>query len=154
MGKNKIITRNRLIQLREDWERKKFNVVTTNGCFDIIHKGHIYLFDCAKEYGHIVVVGMNSDESVKRLKGNKRPINSQEDRAYVLSGLENVSYVYIFDEDNPLEFLKTAKPHYHIKSKEGYKGLEESVMDKKRIILIEDIPSYSTSEIIRRINES
>jgi|SRR5690554_686539 D-beta-D-heptose 7-phosphate kinase/D-beta-D-heptose 1-phosphate adenosyltransferase len=94
------------------WDKK---VVFTNGCFDIIHSGHVkYLFE-AKSLGDILIIGLNSDNSVKRLKGNSRPINRQDDRAYVLSALIMVDYIVIFEEDTPYDLIKRINPDFLVK---------------------------------------
>ena len=90
-------------------------VVFTNGCFDILHAGHVNLLQKAKDLGDILVVGLNSDTSVKRIKGDKRPINSQEDRIEVLSGLQSVDYIVLFDEDTPLKLIESIKPSILVK---------------------------------------
>src|SRR5277367_4671460 len=90
-------------------------VVTTNGCFDLLHVGHVRFLKEAKSFGDILAVGLNSDVSVKRLKGEQRPLNNQDDRAEVLSSLGCVDFVSIFDEDTPVEFVKAARPNIHAK---------------------------------------
>ncbi len=90
-------------------------IVFTNGCFDIIHAGHVEYLQEAAELGDILIIGLNSDNSVKRLKGKNRPINSQIDRAKALSGLANVSYVVIFEEDTPYMLIDHIKPDVLVK---------------------------------------
>ncbi len=90
-------------------------IVFTNGCFDIIHSGHIQYLYAAKQFGDKLVIGLNSDESVTRLKGNSRPINMETDRAIVLSALEMVDYVVIFDEDTPYNLIAAIKPEILVK---------------------------------------
>jgi D-glycero-beta-D-manno-heptose 1-phosphate adenylyltransferase len=94
-------------------ENKK--IVTTNGCFDILHVGHISVLNNAKAFGDVLIVGINSDASVKRLKGLERPLVAESDRAEVIAHLLPVDYVTIFDEDTPIEFLKIVKPDIHVK---------------------------------------
>ena len=95
-----------------DLERK---TVFTNGCFDIIHVGHIKMLCEAKKQGDFLVVGLNSDKSVKRLKGDSRPINSETDRKYLLESIKYVDEVIIFDEDTPLDLIKKIKPKVLVK---------------------------------------
>ncbi len=90
-------------------------IVFTNGCFDLLHIGHIRLLEFAKNQGDILVLAINSDASVRRLKGEKRPIVCEADRAEVLSALSCVDYVVIFDEDTPVETIEKIKPHIHVK---------------------------------------
>ena len=91
------------------------NIVFTNGCFDIIHAGHVEYLQEAAELGDILIIGLNSDKSVKRLKGPNRPINSQIDRAKVLSGLATVSYIVIFEDDTPYMLIDHIKPDVLVK---------------------------------------
>ena len=90
-------------------------IVFTNGCFDIIHAGHVKYLSEARLFGDILIVGLNSDSSVCRLKGSGRPVNPQEDRAAVLDALSAVDYVVIFEEDTPLELIKSVKPDILVK---------------------------------------
>lgn len=90
-------------------------IVFTNGCFDIIHAGHILYLEEARSLGDVLVIGLNSDKSVKRLKGKDRPINSVEDRALVLSALSMVDYVVVFEEDTPYKLIKNIKPDILVK---------------------------------------
>lgn len=110
-----IIKRNELEQVCNLIREKGLKIVFTNGCFDIIHSGHVRYLYQAKSLGDILLVGLNSDDSVKRLKGKSRPINMQNDRAIVLSALEMVDYVCIFEEDTPLELIKVVKPDILVK---------------------------------------
>ncbi len=129
----------------------------TNGCFDIIHKGHItYLFQ-AKEYCDILVVGVNTDESVKRIKGIKKPINSLEDRIIVLSAIEAVDFVTVFDEDTPENLIEYLQPDIYFKGGD-YKDKaipEMRIIEKYRITykVLSLIPEVSTTKIIYRIIE-
>ena len=129
-------------------------VVFTNGCFDILHLGHVKYLQSAKKLGDILIVGVNSDRSVKKLKGDDRPINNQYDRAYLLASLECVDYVVIFDEDTPYELIKRVKPDILVKGAD-YKESEVVGRDiAKEVKLIEFIDGKSTTNIINRIRES
>ncbi len=90
-------------------------IVFTNGCFDILHAGHVKYLSDARQFGDILIVGLNSDSSVRRLKGSSRPVNPQEDRAAVLDALSAVDYVVIFEEDTPIELIKAVKPDVLVK---------------------------------------
>ena len=132
-------------------ENKK--IVFTNGCFDILHRGHVSYLNSAKSFGDVLILGLNSDESVKRLKGEDRPINNQEDRAYILSALECVDYVVIFDEDTPFELIKKVQPDTLIKGAD-YKGKEvvgSSIA--KETILVDFIDGKSTTKTIEKIQK-
>ena len=116
MPKNdKIITREQVSQIVSQLKREGRKVAFTNGCFDLLHIGHLELLEHARKLGDILIVGLNSDDSVRRLKGPQRPINTQLDRARILAALEVVDYVVIFNEDTPLELIQTIKPDFLIK---------------------------------------
>ncbi len=99
----------------KEWRKEGKKIVFTNGCFDILHAGHVDYLEKAKALGDILIVGLNSDSSVKRLKGKDRPINSQELRKRVLEGLKAVDLVIIFDEDTPERLIKEIKPDVLVK---------------------------------------
>ena len=125
--------------------------VFTNGCFDLLHPGHVEYLQKSKALGDRLIVGINSDASVKRLKGISRPINNQEDRKIMLLALKYVDEVHIFDEDSPAELIKKLKPN--ILTKGGDYTLEKinsrHLVDK--VVIIPFIDGYSTSSIIKRI---
>ena len=109
----KILTWDTLGRILELLNNKK--IVFTNGCFDILHPGHIHILDQAKSYGDILIVGLNSDNSIKRLKGPSRPKVSQEDRLKILSSIKFVDYVVIFEEETPLKLIEKIKPNVLVK---------------------------------------
>jgi len=109
-----LLTRKEIIAVCETM-RLNSRIVFTNGCFDIIHAGHVQYLSQAKALGDVLIVGLNSDDSVHRLKGPTRPINSEEDRAVVLSALKPVDYVVIFDDDTPFELIKSIRPNILVK---------------------------------------
>ncbi len=138
-----------------DRERGGKKVVFTNGCFDIIHAGHVDYLEKAKSLGDILVVGMNSDDSIRRIKGEKRPIVSQEMRAKVLSSLKPVDYVVIFEEDTPLRLIEAIRPDVLVK---GGDWELEKVVGREFVEsyggVVKTIPfeyEVSTSKIIERI---
>ncbi|EAL5740938.1 bifunctional heptose 7-phosphate kinase/heptose 1-phosphate adenyltransferase [Campylobacter lari] len=143
---DKIKSKEELVKLIQNQK-----VVFTNGCFDIVHYGHIKYLEKAKKLGDILVVGLNSDESVKRLKGNSRPINLEFQRACMLASMYFVDYVVIFDEDTPYELIEFLKPHVLVKGAD-YKGKEvvgSNLVKKVELIDFED--GFSTTNIINRI---
>lgn len=150
--KNKIIERNELNIILENCRKSNKKIVFTNGCFDIIHRGHIEYLQKASELGDLLFLGLNSDLSVKRLKGNDRPINSEMDRAIVLSALECINYVCIFDEDTPLKLIKLIKPDILVKG--GDYKIDDVVGAEyaKKTTLIDFLYGYSTTNIIKKIN--
>ncbi len=104
-----------LEQLRDNLRSKGGSIVFTNGVFDILHAGHVMYLEAARAMGDILVVGMNTDESVQRIKGPTRPVNVQEDRAFVLAALRCVDHVVLFDEDTPLILITTLMPDVLVK---------------------------------------
>lgn len=141
------------IELIADLKRSGKKIVFTNGCFDILHFGHISYLREAKSYGDILVVGLNSNESVRRLKGDSRPINDENDRAQILRELECVDFVIIFDEDTPLNLIRQIQPDILVKGAD-YKGKEvvgsEIVSDVR---LVDFALGKSTTKIIEKIKK-
>jgi rfaE bifunctional protein nucleotidyltransferase chain/domain len=151
-----IVELKELLELLEKVRGKK-KIVFTNGCFDILHAGHADYLNKAKSLGDILVVGINSDASVRRIKGEKRPILPQQMRAYLLDNLKPVDYVVIFEEDTPLELIKAIKPDVLVKGADW---------DLERIVGADFVLSYggrveriafsfdiSTSKVVERILE-
>jgi D-beta-D-heptose 7-phosphate kinase / D-beta-D-heptose 1-phosphate adenosyltransferase len=129
-------------------------IVFTNGCFDILHVGHIKYLEKAKNFGDILILGLNSDDSTHRLKGKNRPINTQDDRAYILASLEVVDYVVIFNEDTPIDLIKLIKPDVLVKGGD-YEGKEVVGQDiAKELKLVQFIDAKSTSKTIKKIRNS
>lgn len=112
---DKIISWGKIAEVADHLHQKGKKIVFTNGCFDILHAGHVLYLDQAKSLGDILILGLNSDASVKRLKGNERPINTQENRAIVLAGLSAVDFIVVFQEDTPLELIKIIQPDVLVK---------------------------------------
>lgn len=127
-------------------------VVFTNGCFDILHRGHVTYLQQARDMGDILIVGINSDASVKRLKGAERPVNQLEDRAYVLSALKSVDIVIPFDEDTPLDLIKLIMPDILVKGGDytidRIVGAKEVIAHGGSVEIIPFVPGKSTSSII------
>ena len=113
--KRKILSSKELKSQLSIWRFQNKKIVFTNGCFDIIHAGHVQYLQEAKALGDILIIGLNSDASVKRLKGAERPVNNQNDRAIVLSALKSVDYIVVFDEDTPYDLIKQIKPDILVK---------------------------------------
>ncbi len=131
-------------------------LVATNGCFDILHIGHSRYLSQSKALADILIVGLNSDTSVRKLKGNTRPIHSQEDRAELLLALRAVDYVVIFEEDDASEFLKAVKPDIYTKGGDySIEALPEAELAKSlgtNIVLVDKINTRSTTEILGDIS--
>lgn len=130
-------------------------IVFTNGCFDILHAGHVMYLSRAKKAGDILVVGLNSDESVRKIKGPKRPVNSERDRALVLSGLQAVDYVVIFRELTPLSAILAIKPHVLVKGSDWkvsqIAGAKEVLSWNGKVILIPLLHGRSTTKTLQKI---
>ena len=132
-------------------------IVFTNGCFDIIHPGHIFILEQAKSKGDILVVGLNSDQSIKGFKSDLRPICTQDDRAYVLVGLASVDYIFIFNEATPENVIMEISPDVLVKGKD-YKiddiaGADYMLKENKKIELVDVIEKKSTTNIIEYIKK-
>ena len=111
----KVIQREKIEELLKLLRSQNKVIVATNGCFDILHVGHVRYLKKSKSFGDVLIVGLNSDKSVRSIKGEGRPINSEQDRAEVLCALESVDYVVLFDEDSPKDLLEVIKPNIYTK---------------------------------------
>lgn len=150
-----VLTRESLGEHIDGLRKQGKRIVTTNGCFDILHVGHVRILKQSKALGDILVVGINSDASVSALKGPERPINNQNDRAELLSSLECVDVVSIFDEATPVEFIKVVKPDIHVKGAD-YKpqDLEETPVVEAlggRVEILPLVPQKSTTSLVQKI---
>ena len=128
-------------------QTKKMKVIFTNGCFDILHRGHVELLNYCKQIGGKVVVAINSDASIKRLKGESRPFYSQEDRKFMLESCKYVDEVVVFGEDTPYRLINEIKPDIIVKGGD-YKKQEVVGSDVAEVQLFQYIDGYSTSKII------
>ncbi|MBN1622656.1 MAG: adenylyltransferase/cytidyltransferase family protein [Endomicrobiales bacterium] len=155
MGRNpKIISRKALKKIINNLKKKKKTVVFTNGCFDLLHIGHVRLFKKAKSYGDVLVVAINSDSSLKRLKGSGRPLVSQGKRAELLSSLESVDFVTFFDEQTPAEILKELKPDILVKGGDYKIGEIVGRDSVKKVFRFPVIKGNSTTGLIKKILSS
>lgn len=153
----KIKTRQEILQIVKELRDQGKKIVFTNGCFDILHVGHIKLLKEAKSFGDILILGVNTDSSVKKLKGPSRPINSQEDRIEVVASTEHIDYVVLFDEDTPIEIIGEIKPHIHVK---GGDYTPEIMPESKAVYenggeikIIKFVEGKSTTNIINKSKE-
>jgi len=153
-SQNFILNNEQIKRLSEEFKDTNQKIVFTNGCFDIIHSGHIKYLEEAKKMGDILIIGLNSDVSVKKLKGNDRPINNQNDRAYVLASLKIVDYVVIFNEKTPYELIKVVQPNILVKGGDylNKKIIGEDIADEVKIVSF--IEGKSTSKIIDTIRNT
>jgi D-beta-D-heptose 7-phosphate kinase/D-beta-D-heptose 1-phosphate adenosyltransferase len=151
----KILSRDDLVARAATWRMAGKRIVLTNGCFDLLHAGHLSLLSQAAQLGDILVLAINSDASVRRLKGPERPLVPQEDRAAVLAALGFVDAVTIFDEDTPLEVLQSVRPHVLVKGGD-YRldqvvGRELMETTGGRVVLVPLTPEKSTTALVERI---
>ncbi len=153
---NKIITGNELEDILNQIRDKRLTIVFTNGCFDILHKGHIRYLADASELADVFIVGLNTDSSVKRIKGPNRPMQDQESRAISLSALVFVDYVVLFGEDTPLELLRIIKPNVLVKGGdyqvEAIVGYDLVNSYGGQVISLPLVKGYSTTSIIKKIS--
>jgi D-beta-D-heptose 7-phosphate kinase/D-beta-D-heptose 1-phosphate adenosyltransferase len=149
----KIVDFNTIEKIADELKRENKKIVFTNGCFDILHIGHVKYLQKAKALGDKLIVGVNSNDSVKRLKGPARPVNDEYDRAYLLASLEVVDYVVIFDEDTPYELIKKVKPDILVKGAD-YKDKKVVGSDiAKEVKLIDFVEGKSTTNIIKKVKK-
>ncbi len=150
----KTITLDEATKLFDRAFRSENKIVFSNGCFDVLHRGHIYLLSRARELGDLLVVGLNSDASVTKLKGPGRPVNNQESRAEVLGALAFVDYIIVFEEDTPMDMIITLKPDILIKGGdyklEDIVGHQEVISSGGSVETIPMLQGYSSSSIIDR----
>jgi len=154
----KILSINEAASTFKRLKKEGKKIVFTNGCFDIIHRGHVEYLQKAKEFGDILVIGLNSDDSVKRLKGPHRPIMPQEDRAFILSHIVGVDFVCIFAEDTPQKIIETLVPDILIKGSE-YKiedivGREVVTNAGGKVLTVTMVEGKSTRNLIEKIAQS
>ena len=156
--KEKIVSQDQALKELKTWREKNKKIVFTNGCFDIIHPGHIDYLSQARDLGDILVLGLNTDQSVRRLnKGSNRPINDERIRANVLAGLASVDLIVFFDEETPYNLIKLLQPNVLVKGKDyevekiiGFDILKENGGE---VITISFLEGYSTSSLIKKIIE-
>jgi len=152
---SKVAKREQLQSLLTYWRLKNNKIVFTNGCFDLLHKGHVEYLSSAADHGDVLVVGLNSDDSVKRIKGEKRPIQDESSRVLTLASLKMVTVVVLFDEDTPYNLINEVQPDVLVKGAD-YKEADivgADIVKSKggEIITINLSEGYSTSNIISKI---
>lgn len=155
--KEKIKNREELSKIVENLKKENKKIVFTNGCFDLLHLGHIRYLQEAKNLGDCLIVGLNSDSSVRALKGEKRPLVPQQERAEIISSLSCVDYVVIFDELTPENLILSLKPHLQVKG--GDYKIEE-IPERKavesyggKVVIVPYVKGYSTTNLVEKILE-
>ncbi|MBQ9312735.1 MAG: D-glycero-beta-D-manno-heptose 1-phosphate adenylyltransferase [Bacteroidales bacterium] len=153
--KNKILDSKDLIAVLENLKMKGKKIVFTNGCFDLLHKGHIDYLSKARELGDVLILGLNTDNSIKRIKGETRPIQDEDSRAFILASLVCVDYVVMFEEDTPYNLINAIKPDVLVKGadykKEDIVGGDIVEKNGGEVTTIEFLDGYSTTNIIKKI---
>lgn len=156
VGKIKKLPELKRLVAKHKREGKK--IVTTNGTYDLLHVGHLKVFEKAKSLGDVLIVGINSDKSVQGYKGPKRPIVTEKERAKLIAGLASVDYVLVFDEPTPAEWLAVVKPHVHVKGGDWKKENmpEWPVVEKYggKMVRVPVIEGRSTTNIIEKVLEA
>lgn len=154
---SKIIDINNIESHLTYWNLKNKKIVFTNGCFDILHRGHVEYLAQAANHGDVLVIGLNTDNSVRRIKGDSRPVQDQLARAMVLASLQFVSAVIFFDEDTPYELIKRVKPDVLIKGSdykpEDIVGYDIVTAKGGEVVTIDFIEGYSTTLIIEKLKK-
>lgn len=153
---SKLIQRQALPEWRERIRAEGRKLVVTNGCFDILHRGHVEYLAAARQQGDLLLVGLNSDASVRVLKGPERPLNTEEDRAVVLAALESVSAVCVFSEKSAAAFLAEARPDVYVKggdyTLETLDQKERALVERAggKIVILPLVPGKSTTALLNR----
>jgi len=150
---SKIKNLNTLIKITDRLKIQGKIIIFTNGCYDILHPGHIKILNQAKEKGDILVVGLNSDSSIRRIKGKMRPIMDEKARTKVLESISMVDYIVIFKEKTPYNLIKKIKPHILVKGKDWSKKEIVGADLVNKIYQVKLHPGYSTTEIIKKIRK-
>ena len=153
--KNKLLSREALETKLAEWRSAGETIVFTNGCFDILHRGHVEYLAQAADLGDKLIIGLNTDASVKRLKGESRPVNDEKSRALLLSALQFVDVVVFFDEDTPYELIKQVLPDILVKGND-YKpeeivGYDIVTAKGGKVLTIDLVEGFSTTNIIKRL---
>lgn len=158
MEKTIFKTDNELSTFIASLKKQNKKIVFTNGVFDIIHRGHVEYLNEAKSYGDILIVGLNSDTSTKSIKGSSRPINKEDDRAFVLTNLKAVDYIAIFEEDTPYNLIKIIVPDVLVKGGDwkprDIVGSDIVLGSGGKVLSLKYVDNYSTTGIIKKISET
>ena len=155
--REKIVSIDEIEKISKSAGKKRRTIVTSNGCFDILHTGHVEYLEEASSLGDILIIGINSDSSVKKIKGKDRPVNSENDRASIVASLGFVDYCVIFNEDTPVELLNKIRPDIHVK---GGDYRADEIIEKKIVEenggIIKILPlvrGYSTTGLLDRLSK-
>ena len=152
-----ICDQKQLLALAKEARRRDQRIVMTNGCFDILHRGHVHYLEQAAQHGDLLIVAVNDDASVARLKGGDRPINSVDDRMTMLAALKSVDWIVPFTQDTPETLIKAVSPNVLVKGGDyqvaDIAGADHVMANGGEVIVLDYLPDHATSELIRRIRE-
>ena len=155
---DKILNRESLEEKLNLWRKEGKTIVFSNGCFDILHRGHVEYLSKAADLGDVLIIGLNTDASVKRIKGPSRPVNDEKARAVVLAALEFVDAIMFFDEDTPYNLIKNVQPDVLVKGKdykaEDIVGYDIVTNKGGKVETIELVEGFSTTNILKHFNQS
>ncbi len=151
MMNNKIVAQNQITKIVKKLKKSGKKIVFTNGCFDILHIGHVRLLEKAKSFGDILIVGLNSDASVKKIKGKYRPIISENERAEVLAAMSSVDFIVKFSQPNPYELIKKIMPDILVKGADWKNGKIIGSDLAKKVVRIAFVQDRSTTKIIEKL---
>ncbi|RKY44693.1 MAG: D-glycero-beta-D-manno-heptose 1-phosphate adenylyltransferase [Candidatus Omnitrophota bacterium] len=155
---SKVIKVSKLASLVKTLKKKKKKIVFTNGCFDLIHPGHIKLLSSAKKYGEVLILGLNSDSSIRKIKGEKRPIFKEKERIEILSAITYIDYIVVFKEETPFKLIKIIKPDVLVKGgdwkEKDIVGADFVKKQGGKVIRIKLKKGYSTTTLIEKIKKN
>jgi rfaE bifunctional protein nucleotidyltransferase chain/domain len=155
---NKILSPEKLENLLSVWGFQEKKIVFTNGCFDILHKGHIEYLSKAADLGDVLIIGLNTDKSVSRIKGPNRPVVDEQSRAMLLASLHFTTAIVLFDEPTPYELIKKVQPDVLVKGKdykaEDIVGFDIVTAKKGKVETIELVEGFSTTSLIQKIKQA
>lgn len=153
--RDKIIAPQNLSSVLSDWKKNNLKIVFTNGCFDILHRGHVEYLAKAASFGDVMILGLNSDKSVRSIKGPERPVQDERTRSLVLASLQFVAAVTLFNEDTPYELIKKVKPDFLVKGAdykpEDIVGYDILMANGGSVKTIELVEGHSTTGIINKL---
>ncbi|MFQ5483782.1 MAG: D-glycero-beta-D-manno-heptose 1-phosphate adenylyltransferase [Desulfobacterales bacterium] len=153
--RSKIVSLDDLLKKVADHRKNGEKIVFTNGCFDILHVGHVRYLGAARKRGDVLVVGLNSDRSTRKIKGEKRPIVQQDQRAEILAGLCCVDYITLFNDLNPLSLIRSIRPDVLVKGDDWHEkeiiGADIVKADGGEVVRVSVVPNISTTRILKRI---
>lgn len=151
----KLLSKSAVVRLANRFRKQRKKIVFTNGCFDLLHAGHVDYLERAKKFGDVLILGLNSDRSVRNLKGKGRPINSQIDRARVLAGLTSVDCITVFDEPTPLKLILAVKPDVLVKGSDwkisSISGAHEVKKWGGTVRRVRLLPGRSTTNLLKKL---